>query len=258
MNIKGARMAEMSNKKQTSYVNWKSIPGGFDALNTKHLYPSNNESGIPTLAQAPLSCVPKWLAPYRAKVRAPEDLEDTGVHFFLDDYRFESIWRRPVQTLSSIQKWEVALTPDFSLYYNAPRIMQMWNTYRTRWVGCWWVANGITVIPTVSWGSHDSYDFCFLGLPERSVLAVSTVGTQKDELFKAPFLAGFREMVRRLQPTMVMNYGIPYEEMYALAEVISYPDYWHSVKSKHRKYGSDEAYEQKLNEAEDDDFEIDF
>jgi hypothetical protein len=165
-----------------------------------------------------------------------------------------------VQTLSGIQKWGVALTPDFSLYYNAPRIIQIWNTYRTRWVGCWWAANDITVIPTVSWGTQASYDFCFLGLPERSVLAVSTVGTQNDASLKQPFLAGFREMVQRLQPTRVMTYGIPYDEMFDLAEIVAYPDYWHSVKARERKHGTDAAYDAKLSpdDDDDDDFEVDF
>ena len=125
-------MTDQSHKNHSSYVNWKSLPGGFDALNTKHIYPSNNAYGIPDLAHAPISAVPEKLAPYRSRVRSPDVLATTGVHFFLDDYRFESIWRRPVQTLSGIQKWAVALTPDFSLYYNAPRIIQLWNTYRTR------------------------------------------------------------------------------------------------------------------------------
>jgi len=251
-------MTDQSQKNQSSYVNWKSLPGGFDALNTKHIYSSTNAYGIPDLAHAPISAVPEKLAPYRSRVRSPDVLASTGVHFFLDDYRFESIWRRPVQTLSGIQKWAVALTPDFSLYYNAPRIIQLWNTYRTRWVGCWWAMNGITVIPTVSWGTHTSYNFCFLGLPKKSVLAVSTVGTQKDSSTKAPFLAGFREMVVRLRPSLVLNYGIPYDEMFDCVELVAYPDYWHSVKAKDRKYGSDEAYRARQTRSGDDDFQIDF
>ena len=131
-------MTQSTSNKAKKYVNWTKLPGGFDALNTAHLYASDNDLGIPQLPQAPLSAVPQMLAPYRAKVRAPADLDNTGVHFFVDDYRFESIWRRPVQTLPAVAKWEVALTPDFSLYTNVPRSIQIWNTYRTRWVGCWW------------------------------------------------------------------------------------------------------------------------
>ena len=244
-------------KKGTGYTNWASLPGGFDALNTKHLYASDNRYGIPNLGHVALSAIPEELYPYRERLKENTDVTTTGVHFFLDDYRFESIWQRPVQTLSGIQKWSVALTPDFSLYYNAPRAIQLWNTYRTRWVGCWWSANDITVIPTVSWGNHSSYDFCFLGLPERSVLAVSTVGTKKDTSLKQVFLAGFREMVTRCNPTKVLCYGRAYEEMYQLCEIQTYPDYWHSVRASKRKYGKQETYDNQ-SPASDDNFTLDF
>jgi hypothetical protein len=166
-----------------------------------------------------------------------------------------------VKTLSRIAKWEVVLTPDFSLYYDCPRIMQMWNVYRSRWVGRWWVENGIKVIPTVSWGLHDSHDFCFLGLPERSVLAVSTVGTKKDPSLKVPYLAGFREMVIRLEPTVVLCYGRPYREMLDMVELKTYPDYWRGVADARRRYGNkwDNArIDIDENADEDDEFDFDF
>ena len=243
-------------QKQSPYMNWASIPGGMDALNTKRLYPAHNEWGIPHLAQAPLSCIPDWLAPYRTRIRSDQDPSDGGVHFFMDDYRFESVWRRPKQTVSAIQKWEVALTPDFSLYYDCPLIMQLWNTYRSRWVGCWWAEHGVQVIPTVSWGLSESYAFCFLGLPERSVLAVSTVGTRNDPSAKIPFLAGFKEMLQGLKPTAVLCYGVPYREMLDLTDLRLYPDYWQSVAAARRKYGQTRDYDQ-LYKGEADDFEID-
>lgn len=242
--------------KPASYTNWAGVPGGFDALNTRHLYEADNHWGIPMLPQAPLSCIPDWLAPYRTRIRSDQDPRDGGMHCFLDDYRFESLWRRPVQTLPAIQKWEVVLTPDFSLYADCPLVMQMWNTYRSRWVGCWWAANGVQVIPTVSWGLHESYDFCFLGLPERSVLAVSTVGTRADESTRLPFMAGFAVMLERLSPTAVLCYGEPYTEMLAMTDLRLYPDYWQSVAAARRKYGQTKEY-QALYKGDTDDFEID-
>lgn len=236
--------------------NWKDMPGGFDALNTRHLYGSNNDLDIPELPQAPLSAIPDWLAPYRTRVRSKKGIRDGGMHFFLDDYRFESVWRRPTQTLSSIAKWNVVLTPDFSLFYDTPRIIQMWNTYRSRWVGCWWIDNDIQVIPTVSWGLHDSYDFAFLGLPDRSVLAVSTIGTHNDPSARLPYLAGFREMIERLQPTAVLCYGKPYRAMLDLTDVRIYPDYWQGVASARRKFGHTQNYDDLYDD--DDNFKMDY
>jgi hypothetical protein len=231
-------------KKKNPYVDWTNIPGGFDALNTRYLYASSNRLGIPSLPPAPLSAIPEWLAPYRTRIRDQSDLVGGAVHFFLKDYQFESVWRRPVKTLSNIKnQWGIALSPDFSLFYDCPLIMQMWNIYRSRWVGRWWIANGVTVIPTVAWASYASYDFCFLGLPSRSVLAVSTVGTRKNPSAKIPFLAGFKEMLKRLEPTAVLCYGDAYPEMLGLTNLHLYPDFWKSIAHARKKYGRRDQYD---------------
>lgn len=223
---------------KSKYRDWTSIPGGFDALNTKHLYPSSNSWGIPEIPHAPLSAIPQWLSPYRTRLKADQNPNTGAVHFFLNDYQFESIWRRPVQTLKGLlNTWSVALGPDFSLFYDCPLVMQLWNTYRSRWVARWWVENGLTVIPTVAWASPESWEFCFLGLPSRSVLAVSVVGTRNDPVGEFAFLLGFEEMLKRLNPTAVMCYGKPYPQMATMTNLHSYPSFWNSVGAKRRKYG---------------------
>jgi len=228
--------AKKAQKKR--YRDWRSIPGGFNALNTKHLYPSSNSWGIPSIPHASLSVIPTWLSPYRTRLRADQDPKEGAVHFFLMDYQFESLWRRPVKTLQGLQStWSVVLGPDFSLFYDCPLVMQLWNTYRSRWVARWWVENGLTVIPTVAWASPASWDFCFLGLPSRSVLAISTVGTRNDPVAKLSFLLGFEEMLNRLNPSAVLCYGKPYPEMEKQIRLHSYPSFWNSLAAKRRKYG---------------------
>lgn len=39
-----------------------------------------------------------------------------GVHFFVDDYRFESIYRWPERSLQKLGQYKFVLTPDYSLY----------------------------------------------------------------------------------------------------------------------------------------------
>ncbi|MEO1666692.1 MAG: DUF4417 domain-containing protein [Chloroflexota bacterium] len=232
--------------KRQRYRDWVNIPGGFDALNTAHIYPSTNKWGIPDVPHVPLSAIPHWLSPYRTRLSEDQDPTTGALHFFLKDYQFESTWRRPVQTLKGIQNtWAVVLSPDFSLFYDCPIIMQMWNTYRSRWVARWWSDNGITVIPSVSWASPDSYTFCFLGLPSRSVLAVSTVGTRKDPAAKQPYLNGFQEMIDRLQPTAVLCFGDPYPEMPSMTTLKTYPSFWDSLGKARRKNqpDPDKAYD---------------
>ena len=74
--------------------------------------------------------------------------------------------------------------------------------------------HGIKVIPTISWSDKDSFDWCFDGEPKNSIVAVSSVGTQNDKTAKRLFLNGYNEMLKRLEPEMIIFYGnIPDECM---------------------------------------------
>ena len=131
---------------------WQTTPGSFDALHTEQLFPAvdDNPYGIPSLPHTPLSYTPSWLAPYRTRIRAKNGTNGGGVHFFLDDYRFETVWTRPAKALQYLRDFETLLTPDFSLYPNWPLATQIWNVYRSRWCGAYWASLGFRVIPTIS------------------------------------------------------------------------------------------------------------
>jgi hypothetical protein len=209
-------------------------PGNFDSLHANGRFPADHELGIPALRHAPLTGVPAWLVPYGQRIRANPGVtgvDEAAVHFFLDDYRFETVWSRPQQTLAALRPYPTLLTPDFSLYRDWPLLLQMWNTYRNRWCGCFWQAQDWTVIPTISWSTAASYDFCFLGVPRRSVVAVGTVGVRLDDPLESQlFLDGFREMVRRLEPALVLCYGRVPAACRELAEIVTYPTRWDGIR----------------------------
>lgn len=135
--------------------------------------------------------------------------EDTsaGLHFFIDDYQFERLWNSPRQYLDLLKKFDCVLTPDFSLYMDMPYPMQRWNIYRSRALGVWWQRQGITVIPTLSWSDEYSYEFCFDGIPKRSVVAVSTVGVMQDKRAKEHFFSGLNVALELLEPKCLLLYG---------------------------------------------------
>lgn len=132
------------------------------------------------------------------------------VHFFLNDYQFDGergIWLDTVRHVPLLEEYRGVLSPDFSLYRNMGRIPQAWNTYRNRLVQCQLERLGCDVISTVSWGTDETYGFCFKGLPKGKVVAVSTLGVMKLKESMATFEAGYREMCRVLQPVTVVVYG---------------------------------------------------
>lgn len=94
--------------------------------------------------------------------------------------------------------------------------MQLYNVFRNRWCGAYWASKGIRVIPTVNWGDESTFDFCFEGIEKGSVVAVSTYmasehDNSRDQ--KEWFMAGYNEMLRRIEPEKIICYNTPFPEM---------------------------------------------
>ncbi|WP_275293194.1 DUF4417 domain-containing protein [Amycolatopsis sp. La24] len=206
---------------------WASMPGNWDKLNCRAMFPADNDWGVPALPVAEFE--PARLVPYTDR-RAAANAAGTGtaaLHFFLDDYRFEVVWSKPERGLSRCAAVGAALTPDFSLYRDMPLAMQLWQVYRSRWCGAWLLHHGIDVVPTVSWSTPDSYAFAFAGIPARSVVAVSTVGVWRDPVARGLFADGYAEMLRRLDPAVVLVHGKPpTEQVRGSTPVRCYPTRW--------------------------------
>ncbi len=132
------------------------------------------------------------------------------VHFFLDDYRFESIYKNPDDKIERLKKFNAVLSPDFSMYTEMPVALQLYNCFRNRWTGAYLQQNGITVIPTVRWGNLESFNFCFDGIEKGCVVAVSTLGVKNE---KSHFMLGYNEMRRRIKPEKIICYGKPFDDM---------------------------------------------
>ena len=120
------------------------------------------------------------------------------VHFFLDDYQFYSLWRNPDRYVDKLSKFRYVLTPDFSTYTDFPKAIQIYNHYRKHWVGAYLQEYGCRVIPTISWSTPDSYEWCFDGEPEGGTVAVSSVGCMNGKQKKELFLSGYNALIERL------------------------------------------------------------
>lgn len=139
------------------------------------------------------------------------DPENYIAHFYYDDYKFIQAWRDPEKYVERLRQFKAVVSPDFSLYTDFPRALQILSCYRRNWCGAFWAQYGIDVIPDVVWGDRESFSYCFEGLPKGSVLAVSTVGVKRDKNWNGDvddlFRAGYNEMMKRLEPIKVLFYG---------------------------------------------------
>ena len=197
-----------------------------DPIADKPLYPSDNLYGIPNLRHTPLTAVPDWLIPYRTRVRPHQLVEGGAVHFFLFDAIFESIWTCPSKSERYLQRFKTVLSPDFSLSAEMPLALQIYNVYRNRWCAANWQRQGYSVIPSVGWSNEASYEFCFSGIPQNAVVALTTLGSRRQ---KKAFLHGFDAMIEHIQPSLVLVYGQPFAEM-ERTPIKVYPNRWDGIR----------------------------
>lgn len=140
------------------------------------------------------------------------------VHFYLDDQKFDGpkgIWSGLSSNeaykrgfdLSRFDGATAIITPDFSLYLDMPRVMQIWNIYRSRAVGYYLTKLGYNVIPNVRWTDAESYSYAFAGLHQGQTVAVGTLGCSKTNADKVLLINGFIEMISRIKPKTVIIYG---------------------------------------------------
>lgn len=135
---------------------------------------------------------------------------EKGVHFFVDDYRFEGIYNNPERSLKKYSQYKFLLTPDFSTYADMNMWRQMESIAHGRWIGAYWQNKGLTVIPTVSWSTPSSYEYCFDGIEKGSIVAVGMIGCKRAE---NKFMRGYNEMLKRIEPKNIIVFGTPFPEM---------------------------------------------
>ena len=133
--------------------------------------------------------------------------EDKIVHFFLDDYQFDRVWNNADMYLGVLGRFKAVLTPDFSLYMDFPKIIQLYNNYRRQWCGAYWQEFGINVIPTVRWSDEASYDWCFEGIPHHSLVCISTVGGFREKAIEEKWMKGYHKALEVLEPSHILFFG---------------------------------------------------
>ncbi len=152
----------------------------------------------------------KFLSFSNAK-KNDEENKDKTIHFFTYDWKFEKVYNNAEEELEILQQYYCLLSPDFSMFTNMPLALQLESVFKNRWCGAFWQSKGLNVIPTVSWSDEKSFEFCFDGIEEGSIVAVSTYYRENCE---KDFMLGYNEMMKRIKPSAVICYDEPFKSMY--------------------------------------------
>ncbi len=159
---------------------------------------------------------------------------DVGVHFFIDDYQFERVWRSPQLYVEQLRKYRFVCAPDFSLYLDMQMAAKIWNVYRSRLITAYWQSKGLKVVPVLQWAEPATWEFCFEGITPGGTVAVSTLGAAKHRLSRQIWNAGMKEAVRQLHPDTVLLYGTPIDFDFGKINVMHYTN---EVIERRKSYG---------------------
>ena len=208
---------------------------------------------IPRIEPPEKIIIPPSMIPYSKRDRSKDFSE--CVVFYEHDINFSDIVRNTKDFVEDLLRFSAVVTPDNSLYRNAPLLAQMANVYRNRAIGHFLQKNGAYVITNVRWGDERSYSiefflesgqkiilperFAFLGAPKKSVVSIGTYGCVQSKENKYYFREGLEAMLDELMPEVVLVYGSMPKQIFS-ADIMSktnfvlYPDWISQVRKKVR------------------------
>ena len=126
------------------------------------LYESDNIFEIPNLLldqQAGKLELP--LSPWGANSRLRKDV--TTYHFYVDDYRFEALWKDPIKILTSGCK--AVVEPNCSCHDQTPIAWGISLIYKKRWLSRYFQECGIKVYADLN-VSHKFIEYNKMGIPK--------------------------------------------------------------------------------------------
>ena len=157
--------------------------------------------------------IPRKLIPFNKIFQAKKEDFDAYVHFFLPDVCFECLWKNPNRYLTQLKKFSGCIAPDFSLCYDFPYPLQLYNCYRNRVLGYILSDNQIPVITNVSFADPRTYDFCCNGIQPGGVIATGSLGSTKKRVNRALLKQGLHTILSKLTPSDLIIYGSIFSDL---------------------------------------------
>ena len=203
--------------------------------------------GIPLIHKPEKFIIPSNIVPFTKRMRIQQN--NIAVGFYEMDSEFSDILISPEKYIDEFKSKilitpgniRLFISPDCSLYRNAPLAVQIANVYRNRAIGYYFQSKGCYVIPQIRWGSELTYTtkllpekVSFLGVEKHSIVAIGTYGCFRTSDDKYHFEAGLAAMMETLEPKIVLVYGSMNQKIFSryfeYAQFINYPDWITQVK----------------------------
>lgn len=134
---------------------------------------------------------------------------DATVHFCIDDYQFERVWKKPQTYTKLLRKFHSVITPDFSIYDDMPFPMRLWNLYRAFALGKYFQDEGINVIPNITANDETFLKITAPYYPKNSTVFFSTVGITRDKECASVAKKQFELIEHLIKPKRILIFGNP-------------------------------------------------
>ena len=161
--------------------------------------------GIPMLVDMHNTEVPSDIVPFEKCHR--EKNRRKYVHFYMHDKGFANVLTSTKRYVDLFRTYDGVITPDCTMLVGQAQCLLQTNTYFNRAVGVYLQKQGIPVIPNIRWSDESSFEYCFLGVPQHTIVSVSTHGCIRSAEQKKLFRIGLQAMIDELAPTDVLVHG---------------------------------------------------
>lgn len=189
---------------------------------------------IPIIHAPKKISIPDGITPFSRRKTAIGTNEAIG--HFEKDPSFADILIKPDAFIEDLSRFKYVIPIDASLYRDAPLAVQVTNLYRSRTIGSYYQRKGINIIPLIRWGNEYTYTkkyfperIAFLGVEKNSIITISTYGCIKSKEDKYHFSSGLYEMLKTLEPKVVLVYGsMPssvFDSYLNYCSFVNYPDW---------------------------------
>lgn len=167
------------------------------------LYDSNNEFDIPTLRldEQPTTGVLLPVSAWGADTRQKKGI--STYHFYVDDYRFEAIWKDPMKVC--VSGCQYVVEPNLSLFDTTPIAYGLQQIYKKRWIARYWQECGIKVYADLN-VSQKFIEYNKMGIPECYNAFATRGYDDRVEVLEKEFAVA-REISGKDNPNMLVYGG---------------------------------------------------
>lgn len=140
-----------------------------------------------------------------------------AICFYEWDNKFESSLsdQKIDDLIFDFKKAGSIIQPDFSIFADAPLILQKMAVFNKNRVAVELQSQGIEVIPNLRWGDERSFEFAFSGIPKHQICAIGTYGQIRDKEKRLLFERGLESALIHTEPKEVLIYGPMPDEIFA-------------------------------------------